>query len=66
MVNSSIHKLLLGKTEAEAIVILNQFKCSWRVKFRDNVMVTNLSADRNDHRYNLCLEDGVVVRVLPG
>jgi hypothetical protein len=66
MINASIHKLLLGKTETEAVNILNQFKCSWRVKFRDGVMLSNLSADRNDNRYNLCLEEGKVVNVLPG
>lgn len=66
MINAAIHKLLLGKTETEAMNILNQYKCSWRVKFRDGVIMGDLSLDRNDNRYNLCLEEGKVCRVLPG
>lgn len=66
MINPAIHKLLLNKTEAEAGSILDQYNCIWRVKFRDGVMVKNLSADRDDRRYNLVIENGKVTRVLAG
>lgn len=66
MINPAISKILFNKTEKEAGELLDQYKCPWRVKFRDGVIVTNLSADRDDRRYNLILENGKVVRVVAG
>jgi hypothetical protein len=64
--NSSIHKLILGKSEQDAIAALNNFKCIWRVRMRDGQEVSGLAPDRNDKRYNLIIRDGKVERVLFG
>jgi len=66
MGNPSIAKLITGKTESEAIGILNQFKVPWRVMMRNGEANNLLSNDRDDRRYNLVLQDGLVERVLFG
>lgn len=64
--NPAIQKLLLGKSEYDAINLLRRYQCIWRVRSRDGVEVEGLTADRDDRRYNLILVDGKVERVLPG
>jgi len=66
MINPSISKLLLGIPEADAGALLNQFQVTWRVSHRDGAQVETITQDRDDGRYNLLLNDGIVVRVLPG
>jgi len=63
--NQGIIRLLIGKSEAEAIEALEGFKCKWRVYAVDG-SVAGASSDRDDRRYNLILNDGVVTRVIAG
>ena len=64
--NQAICNLITGKREKEAIQDLNTFKCQWRILMRDGEAPQNLTPDRNDQRYGLVIQDGVVVRVMPG
>lgn len=66
MNNPSIVKVLIGKPEKEAGIILERFNKSWRVVFRDGVQVPNLTQDRDDNRYGLVLKNNLVERVLFG
>lgn len=66
MINPSIVMLLLEKPEQEAASILNKFNCKWRVSHRDGENVNTISADRDDNRYNLIIQSGIIQRVLPG
>lgn len=66
MINPSIHRILLGKRESEAIAILKKFKCPFQVISRDGGTVNNILNDRNDDRYNLIIANGVVERVIAG
>jgi len=66
MINSSIQRVLLGKTEKEAASLLQKFNCRWRVFSRDGVQVPNLSSDRDDNRYNLVLKNNVVENIIAG
>jgi len=66
MINPSIVRLLLNKSEQDAAVLLAKFKCKWRVMCRDGKNEKDLSNDRDDNRYNLVLSSGKVERVLPG
>jgi len=65
MNNSSIHMLLLNKSEDEAVEILTNFKCIWRVRTRDG-NDSGEASDRNDKRYNLIIADGKVKQVIFG
>lgn len=65
MINSSIHKLILGKKEREAISILQSFKCAFRIIMRNGAVVET-SNNRNDDRYNLVISGGVVESVIAG
>ena len=51
--NAGIISAIIGKHEKEAVKMLNQFKCQWRVCMRDGSTVPDLTPDRNDKRYNL-------------
>jgi hypothetical protein len=64
--NPSIQRIITGKTEAEAQLMLEKFKCRWRVIMRDGKRVESVSQDRDDNRYNLIIRNGLVERVLPG
>ena len=64
--NPSISRMILGKTEAEAIAILNLYDCIWRVTIRDGRNNNSLPNDRDDRRYNLIIRAGKVERVVPG
>lgn len=66
MINPSIHRLLLGKRELEAVTILKKFKCHFQIISRDGAAVNNILNDRNDDRYNLVITDGIVERVIAG
>jgi len=66
MINPSIARLLLEKSEQDAAVILNKFNCKWRVTHREGINIEGLAADRDDNRYNLLIRDGKIERVLPG
>lgn len=66
MINPSIVRLLLEKSEQDAAALLNKFNCKWRVMCRDGRMVSGLAADRDDNRYNLVIQLGKIVRVMPG
>lgn len=66
MINPSIQRLLMGKKEQEAIAILKNFKCSFRIMMRDGASPGDATNDRNDDRYNLVIKDGLVERVLAG
>ena len=66
MINSEIVKRIIGLSEAEAIVILKIFNCSYRILSRNWVIDFWASEDRDDDRYNLHLEAGNVVRVTAG
>jgi len=65
MINSSIHKLILGKKEREAVLILQSFKCTFRTIMRDGAAVETAD-NRNDDRYNLVIKSGVVEAVIAG
>ncbi len=65
MLNSSIHKLVLGKKEREAISILQSFKCAFRIIMRDGAVIETAD-NRDDSRYNLVINAGVVEAVIPG
>jgi len=64
--NPSIAKLLIGKNEQDAALILQRFGKSWRVIFRDGNPVPNLTPDRNDNRYGLVLKEAIITRVIFG
>ena len=64
--NPSIQRIIIGKTEAEAIAILSQFGCNWRIAFRNKEQEQNLTKDRDDRRYNLVMQNGKVQRVFAG
>lgn len=64
--NPSIAKLLLGKTEQEAVKLLTMFKKTWRVTFRDGAAVSDLITNRDDNRYCLIITDGIVEKVMCG
>tara|TARA_B100001109_G_C18648381_1_gene373871 strand:- start:409 stop:606 length:198 start_codon:yes stop_codon:yes gene_type:complete len=64
--NAGIISAIIGKHEKEAVKMLNQFKCQWRVCMRDGSTVPDLTPDRNDKRYNLVLKDNHVERVFYG
>jgi len=66
MINPSIARILLEKSEQEAAALLENFDCKWRISHRDGVGLNNISADRDDNRYNLIICDGKIKRVLPG
>jgi len=66
MINPSIHRLILGKREADAVQILKKFKCQFRIMSRDGAGGGHLSDDRNDDRYNLVITNGVVSGVVAG
>jgi hypothetical protein len=65
MLNHGIVRHLIGKTQAEAIASLQGFNCKWRIYAIDGAVVEN-PPDRDDQRYNLILENGIVTRVLAG
>jgi len=64
--NHAIASLIRGKLEQDAIEDLKRFNCNWRVRMRDGEEVANLTPDHNDKRYNLIINDGIVVHVLAG
>ena len=66
MINPSIVRLLLEKSEQNAAILLKKFDCKWRVSWRDGKNVDGLAADRDDNRYNLIIRSGKIERVLPG
>jgi len=63
--NHGIVRLLIGKTEADAIAALVSFNCKWRVYAIDG-SVTESPNDRDDSRYNLILNEGIITRVIAG
>lgn len=64
--NPGISNSIIGKFEKDAVEVLNQYNCIWRVIMRDGQAPPDLSEDRNDKRYNLVIKDQLVERVLPG
>ena len=64
-INHGIIRFLIGKTEADAIEALEGFKCKWRVYAVDG-SVSEATSDRDDRRYNLILDNGIVVKVIAG
>jgi len=66
MINPSIVRVILGKSEQEAAAILSKFNCKWRVMHRDGKNISTISADRDDNRYNLIILNEKIERVLPG
>lgn len=65
MLNSGIVKLLLGKLEQDAIDSLESFKRQWRIYAREG-SVFDAPPDRNDNRFGLVIENGIVIRVIAG
>jgi hypothetical protein len=65
MINHGIVRFLIGKTEADAIAALVSFNCKWRVYAIDG-SVTEAPNDRDDGRYGLIINNGLVTRVIAG
>lgn len=63
--NPAIVKLLIGKTEQDAISTLEGFQRKWRVYARDGA-VFGSPIDRDDSRYGLVIDQGIVTRVMTG
>lgn len=64
--NPTIIKLITGKKEAEAVLLLKQFNKAWRILLREGQCPAELGPERNDKRYGLIIANGVVERVLSG
>jgi len=64
--NSGIVSAAVGLSEVAAKDLLRSLKCSFRVTHRDGYKVKHLSDDRDDCRYNLMVEGGIVARIYGG
>jgi hypothetical protein len=64
--NPSIGKMILGKPEEEAVAILIQYDCIWRIVCRDGKNNRELPNDRDDRRYSIFIRAGKVERVVAG
>lgn len=66
MINPSIQRILMGKTESEAIHILNSYNCEYLIH-QDQGGMIGVPKDRNDYRYNVIIGfSGKVIRVFGG
>jgi len=63
--NPGIVQLIVGKTEKEATGYLDTFKRKWRVYSRNGAAL-ELPPDRDDSRYSLIIDQGIVKRVIAG
>ena len=66
MMNPEIAKLVLNEKEGEAKKILKRYKASYRVTHRDGSPLKYVTDDRDDNRYSMIVENGIVVRVYGG
>lgn len=65
MLNHGIIRFLIGKTQAEAVQALQGFNCKWRLYAIDGSVIDQ-PPDRDDNRYNIIIDGGVVTRVIAG
>jgi len=66
MINPEIAKLMIGLPVDEAKNVCKSYNGTYRILFNNGVRESNACNDRNDNRYNMLVEDGIVVKVIAG